>query len=134
MDVVIAGEKRLAVAHLREYATDRPHVDSHLVATGAEKNLGGAVPKRDDLVGVGARRYAERAGEAKVGQFQVALLVDEKVLRLKVTVQDTVRVAKRDTRDRLVGIEALGLLFLADSGRETCDTRGRLAGINPNTD
>lgn len=45
------------------------------------------------LVGVGAQWNAKGAGEAKICELQVALLVDEQVLRLEVAVQDAVAVA-----------------------------------------
>ena len=48
----------------------------------AEQDLGRAVPEGDDFVGVGAEGDAEGAGEAEVGEFQVAGAVDEEVLGL----------------------------------------------------
>lgn len=44
-------------------------------------------------MGVGAERNTEGASQTEIGQLQVALLVDEQVLWLQVTVQDAVGVA-----------------------------------------
>lgn len=56
----------------------------------AEENLGGTVPQSDDLMGVCANWDAEGAGKTEVGELHGSRLVDEKVLRLEVTVEDTV--------------------------------------------
>jgi hypothetical protein len=54
-------------------------------------------------VSVSAERNTECAGETKIGQLQVAFLVDEQVLRLQVTVQDTVGVAVARAFEELKG-------------------------------
>jgi hypothetical protein len=92
----------------------------------AEKDLGGTVPESDDLGGgvsiyiqcllhrAAARRIAmthlvgvrpegdtERASKAKVGNLEVALAVNEEVLGLEITVDDTARVAEHEAVDEL---------------------------------
>jgi hypothetical protein len=52
-------------------------------------------------VGVSAERNTESASQTEIGQLQVALLVDEQVLRLQVTVQDTVGVAVARALEKL---------------------------------
>lgn len=51
---------------------------------------------------VGAQRDTKCTRKPKVGQLQVALLVDQQVLRLQVSVQDAVRMAEVDATDQLV--------------------------------
>lgn len=60
-------------------------------------------------MGVCAEGNAESAGETKVSELEVALLVDEEVLRLEVTVEDAVGVAVAGAFEELVG-ELLDLL------------------------
>jgi hypothetical protein len=52
-------------------------------------------------VGVSAQRDAERAGETKVGQLEVAFLVDEQVLGLEVAMENAVAVAIADACTQL---------------------------------
>jgi hypothetical protein len=47
-------------------------------------------------VGVSSKRHPEGAGEAEVGDFEVAGGVDEEVLGLEVAVEDAVGVAVAD--------------------------------------
>jgi hypothetical protein len=54
-------------------------------------------------VGVSAERNTEGAGQTKIGQLQVALLVDEQVLRLEITVKDAVGVAVARALEELEG-------------------------------
>lgn len=54
-------------------------------------------------MGVGAEGDAEGAGEAEVGQFQVADFVDEQVLGFEVAVQDPVGVAVARAEEELGG-------------------------------
>lgn len=49
---------------------------------------------------------AKRPRESKVGQFEVALFVDQEVLRLEVAVEDAVRVEVVDAADELVGLRS----------------------------
>jgi len=93
IDFAVAGEKGFTGGHLGEDATHTPHVDACTVLPAAEQDLRGAVPKRDDLVGVGAKRHAEGPRQPEVGELEVAFLVDEEVLWLQVAVQDAVGVA-----------------------------------------
>lgn len=54
-------------------------------APRSEEDVGGPEPQGDDLVGVGTHGDAEGAREAKVGQLELALAVDEEVLGLQVS-------------------------------------------------
>lgn len=93
VDLGVTREKRLAGSHLGEDAANGPHVNTSGVLAATEQNFGRAVPESDDLVGVSAERNTKGASQTKIGQLQVALLVDEQVLRLQVTVQDAVGMA-----------------------------------------
>jgi hypothetical protein len=121
VDFRITRKQRLACGHLGEDATNGPHVDACAVLTSAEENFGCAVPEGDDLgavlvldsevenvrregylVGVGAQRDTEGSCQTKIGELEVALLVNEQVLWLQVAVQNAVGVAIANTGAKLV--------------------------------
>jgi hypothetical protein len=97
----VAGEEGLAGGHLGEDAADGPHVDTSGVLTTTEENLRCAVPESDDFMCVGTERDTERARQTEISQLQVALLVDEQVLRFEITVQDAVGVAVAGSLEQL---------------------------------
>lgn len=49
------------------------------------------------LVGVRPQRYTESAGKTEISQLEIAVLVDQQVLRLQITVQNAVSVAVAHT-------------------------------------
>ena len=91
VDVVLAGEQRLAAQQLREDAAHGPHVDGEGVLVAGEQQLGRAVPPRDDVLGHEALLGAG-AREAKVADLEVAARVEQQVGRLEVAVQHVGRV------------------------------------------
>lgn len=52
-------------------------------------------------MGVGAKRDSEGTSKTEIGQLQVTLAINEQVLRLQITVEDTVTVAVADTLAQL---------------------------------
>lgn len=71
--------------HLRHDAPGAPDVDAGVVGTGAEEDVGRAVPQCHDFVAEGVDGDAEGAREAEIGEFELALVVDEEVLGLEIT-------------------------------------------------
>ena len=97
-----AGEEGPAGIHFCHYTPCRPDVDAGVVGAGAEEDVGGAVPEGNNLVGEGVDGDTEGAGEAKVGKFELAFVIDEEVLRFEVAVEDAVVVAESDALEELV--------------------------------
>ena len=97
-----AGKQRPARVHLCHDAAGGPDVDAGVVGAGAEQDVRGAVPQRDDLVGEGVDGDAERPRQPEICELELALCVDEQVLRLQVAVQYTVVVAEGDTAQQLL--------------------------------
>jgi len=97
-----AGEERAAAVHLGHDATSGPDVDAGVVGAGTEEDVWGAVPQRHDFVGEGVDGDAEGAGETEVCQLELAFVVDEKVLRLQIAVQDPVGMAEVNALQELV--------------------------------
>jgi len=84
--VVLAGEKRLSLEHLGKYTSRTPYVDLHVVLLPGEHNLWRpVVPCRN----VASHLRILNACETKVTDFQIAVLVDEDVAWLQVSVNNT---------------------------------------------
>ena len=96
-------KQRTARVHLRHDTPRAPDIDRRIVRARPEEHVRRAVPQRHDFIGEGVNRDAEGAGEAEVGELELALLVDEQVLRLQVPVQHAVLVAEGDAPEELVG-------------------------------
>ena len=68
---------------------------------GGVQDMSTSERRHPHLVRVRAQRDAKGACETKIGELKVALLVNEQVLRLEVTVQDTMAVAVAHALDEL---------------------------------
>jgi len=130
VDLGVTGEERLAGRHLGEDAADGPHVDTSGVLTTTEKDLRCAVPESDDFVCVGTERDTECASQTEISQLQVALLVDEQVLRLEVAMQDAVGVAVAGSLQELKG-ELLDLRSCQHAGIARTFLSGTLTMSGP---
>ena len=132
VDLGVTREEGLAGSHLGEDAPNGPHVDTGRVLATTKQNFGRAVPESNYFVGVSAERNTEGASQTEIGQLQVALLVNEQVLRLEVTVQDAVGVAvaraleelKGEFLDLQWGVSMLTRSILSVSRNIPCPARG----------
>ena len=143
-----------AHAHLCKDAAHRPHVNGGGVVSRAQENLRCSVPQRHDLsrkfrvIHIASRSLratctnlmricphgnAERASEPEVGELEVVIFIDQKILRLEVAVEDAMRVTVEQARRELVG-EFLRrrVSTLVHSGRcylhaNACSTRTTLS-------
>ena len=97
-----AGEEGPACVHFCHYAPCRPDVDAGVVGAGAEEHVGGAVPEGDDFIGECIDGDAKGTGKAKVGELELAFVVDQKVLRFEVAVEDAIVMAEGDALEKLV--------------------------------
>lgn len=73
--------------HLCKDAPNRPDVNGRRVIPGAKKDLGGTIPKSNYFMSVRSQRDSKSTSKAKVGEFESAMSINEKVLGLEVTVQ-----------------------------------------------
>ena len=60
------------------------------------------IPQRDDLVGEGVDRNTECSCQTEICEFQLAFLVDQKVLGLEISMENPVLVAERNAPQQLV--------------------------------
>lgn len=105
VDVVLAGEEGLALEHLGKDAAGAPDVHLDVVLLPREHDLGRAVvPGRHVARHLGVLD----AGEAKVADLEVAVLVDQDVARLQVTVDHACRVHVLETTLRSVSPSSFG--------------------------
>ena len=85
VDVVLAWEERLALEHLGKDTAGAPDIDLDVILLPGEHDLGcPIVPRRD----VASHLRILNAGEAKVANLQVAVLVDQDVAGFQVPVDD----------------------------------------------
>ena len=97
----VTSEQRLARAHLGKDTADGPHIDTGGVLAATEQDLWGAVPQRDDLVGVCAEGHTKGSREPEIRELEVAVAVDQEILGLQVAVQHAVAVAVADALAQL---------------------------------
>mmetsp|Transcript_114445 Transcript_114445/g.363752 ORF Transcript_114445/g.363752 Transcript_114445/m.363752 type:complete len:330 (+) Transcript_114445:193-1182(+) len=111
----IAGEERRPCGHLRNDASHAPNVDGHAVVRAAQEDLWGPVPHGDHLVRVLGHGHGVGPSQAEVGDLQAQPGVDEEVLGLEVSMQDSVGVAEIDAVTQLVGeeLDSLGIQWAA---------------------
>lgn len=114
VDVVLAWEERLAFEHLCKDASCTPHVNSHVVFLPGEHDLGGTVVTCADVAG---HLRVLDTGETEIADLEIAVLVDENVAGLQVTVDYTCRVHVLETSEDLVQ-EILDELLLKRSACE----------------
>jgi hypothetical protein len=86
VDVVLSGEKRLALEHLGENAASTPDIHLHVVLLPREHDLRRSVVSGGDISG---HLRVLNTGETEVTNLQIAVLVDENVGGLEITVDNT---------------------------------------------
>lgn len=86
VDVVLSGEKRLALEHFCKDAACTPDVDLNIVFLPCKHDFRCAVVPGGDVSGHLRVLYT---GQAEVADLQITVLVDEDVAGLQVTVHDT---------------------------------------------
>mmetsp|Transcript_28794 Transcript_28794/g.74912 ORF Transcript_28794/g.74912 Transcript_28794/m.74912 type:complete len:362 (+) Transcript_28794:179-1264(+) len=115
VDLRVACEERRPCGHLRDDATHAPDVDGHAVACATQQDLWGSVPHGHHLVRVLGHGHGVGPSQAEVGDLQAQPGVDEEVLGLEVSMQDSVGVAEIDAVTQLVGeeLDSLGIQWAA---------------------
>lgn len=84
--MVLSGENGLALEHLGENAAGTPDIDLDVVLLPSEHDLGGAVVTSRDIT---SHLRILDAREAEIANLQVAVLVDQDVAGLQVTMNNT---------------------------------------------
>ncbi len=64
------------------------------------------IPQCDHLVRIDAQRHAEGARESEIRNLERAVPINEQIVRLQISVQHAVRVAKGDAAQQLVQVGA----------------------------
>lgn len=97
-----AGEEWTACVHLRHNATGGPDVNAGVVCAATQQDVRGPVPERDNFVGEGIDWDTKGTSKTEIGEFELALVINEKVLGFQITVQDAVFVAEGNSLEKLV--------------------------------
>lgn len=85
IDVIFSGEERLALQHLGKNAPGAPDVNLNIVLLPSQHDFRGTVVSRRD---VARHLRVLDSGEAEIADLQVAVLIDENVAGLEVTVDN----------------------------------------------
>lgn len=85
VDVIFSWKQRLSFQHLREDTPCTPDINLHVVLLPCEHDLGGSVVARGDISG---HLRILNTGQTEVADLQIAVLVDEDVAGLEITVDD----------------------------------------------
>ena len=80
-----AGEEGTTGVHFGHDAAGGPDVDGGVVGAGAEKDVGSSIPESYDFVGEGIDGDAKCSGQTKICQFELAFVVDQKVLGFEIS-------------------------------------------------
>lgn len=86
VDMILSGEERLALQHLRENASCAPDINFHIVFLPCEHNLGCPVVSCGDVASHLGVLYT---GKSKVADLEIAVLIHKDIAGLQITVNDT---------------------------------------------
>ena len=89
VDMVLAGEQRLALQHLCEDASCAPDINFNIILLPCEHNLRRSVVSCGHISG---HLGILDTREAEIADLQVAIFIDEDVAWLEISVDDTCRV------------------------------------------
>lgn len=84
--MILPQEKRSPCHHLGEDTSRAPDVDFLVVLSPGEHDLGCAVVSRGDVT---CHQRFPHAGQAKVADFEITVLVDKDVAWFEIAVDDT---------------------------------------------
>ena len=80
--VCCTREQGASSVHFGHNAASGPDVDAGVVGAGAEEDVWGAVPEGDYFIRESVDWDAESSGQPKICELELALVVDEEILRL----------------------------------------------------
>ena len=89
VDMILSREQRLAFQHLCKNASRTPDINLHIILLPCKHNLGCSVVSCRDISG---HLRVLNTGETEVADLEVAVLVDEDIAGLEITVNDSCRV------------------------------------------
>lgn len=95
--------------HLGKYTTSRPNVHRDRVRLRTQEDFRSTIPQGDDFMGVRTDWNTKGSGKSKVSKFQAPVRVNQKILWLKITMDDTARMAEEQTFQQLLGVALLVL-------------------------
>lgn len=87
--MVLAGEQRLALEHLGKDTSNTPDINFNIVLLPGEHDFRSSVVSRRDIAG---HLGVLNTGQTEVANLQIAILVDQNVAGLQVTVDNASRV------------------------------------------
>jgi hypothetical protein len=114
VDVVLSGEQGLALEHLGKDTSDTPDINFNVVLLPGEHDFGSSVVSRRDVTG---HLGVLDTGQTKVANLQIAVLVDQDVAGLQVTVDNAGGVDVFQTALCIWSVESLCAEFRVERTR-----------------
>jgi len=87
--------------HLNEDASNGPDVNGGAIKRRPQEDLRRPIPKGHHFMSVRSNGETDRSGQTKVCQFDVTLDINQKVLRLKIPMKNSMSMAVRDSLEQL---------------------------------
>lgn len=84
--MVLSGEQRLALEHLGKDTSNTPDIDFNVVLLPGEHDFWSSVVSRRNIT---SHLRVLNTGKTKVANLQIAVLVDQDVAGLQITVDNT---------------------------------------------
>lgn len=88
VDVILSWEQRLAFQHLCENTSRTPNINFDVILLPCKHDFGGSVVSCRDI---SCHLRILNTGETKIADLKIAVLVDEDVAGLEITMNDTCR-------------------------------------------
>ena len=95
-------KQRSSGIHFSHDTASRPNVNARIVCSTAEKNIRGTIPESHNFIGKSIDGNPKSTSKAKIAKFQDAFVIDEKILRFQVSVEDSILMAEIYTLEKLV--------------------------------
>lgn len=109
VDFWISSEKSFSLSHLSENATNGPNINRCWVLFLTEKNFRSSVPKGNYFMSISFHWETKGSCETEISKLNVAVLINQEILRLKISVHNSVSVAISSSLQNLIS-ETLNFL------------------------
>ena len=87
--MILSWEEGLSLQHFRKDASSAPNINLHIILLPCQHDFGGTVVSCRDIA---SHLWVLDTGETEIANLQVAVLVDQNIGWLEISVDDTGRV------------------------------------------
>lgn len=105
IDFGVSHEEGFLFDHFSEDASCGPHINSKRVLLLPHQNFWRSVPESFDFVSESFNRDSESSGETKIGDLDISFLVNQDILWLEISMDDSSGVTEIQTVQNLEQVE-----------------------------